>query len=241
MDCSVPYLQSEAVRYCGHILVLWTKFQKSGAEKCIPRLALQLLGRRKPVTPVLAADGDGHVTGRELLTGASWASSSSSSDELSPWLRRTRRDDDDICWLRAPAAVPSKQRRLIIATSPQWRHTDHVTTGSTARSLSSAARTRLQSDKNEAFNGNDVSVSVFNGHWKWVSIFQRQTLVLLADRTIGRAFVTGCRLSVVCDVLYPGKTAGPICMKFSGKVWTDHGTTWLHFGSILRNRAMPRY
>jgi len=39
-------------------------------------------------------------------------------------------------------------------------------------------------------------------------------------------------LSVVCDVLYPGKTAGPICMKFSGKVWTDHGTTWLHFGQF---------
>ena len=47
----------------------------------------------------------------------------------------------------------------------------------------------------------------------------------LADRTIGRAFGTACRLSVVCDVLYPGKTTGPICMKFSGKVWTDHGTT----------------
>jgi len=67
----------------------------------------------------------------------------------------------------------------------------------------------------------------------------------LADRTIGRAFGTLCRLSVclssVCDVLYPGKTAGPICMKFSGKLWTDHGTTILHFGSIRRNRAMPRY
>jgi len=29
-------------------------------------------------------------------------------------------------------------------------------------------------------------------------------------------------------------------MKFSGKVWSDHGTTWLHFWSIPRNRAMPR-
>ena len=70
-------------------------------------------------------------------------------------------------------------------------------------------------------------------------------LTFLADRTIGRAFVTGCRLSVclsvVCDVLYPGKTTGPICMKFSGKVWSDHGTTWFNFGSIWRNRAMPRY
>jgi len=31
------------------------------------------------------------------------------------------------------------------------------------------------------------------------------------------------------------KTTGPICMKFSGKVWSDHGTTWLHFGSIRVN------
>jgi len=36
------------------------------------------------------------------------------------------------------------------------------------------------------------------------------------------------------------KTAGPICTKFLGKVWSDHGTTWLHFSSIPRNRAMPR-
>ena len=45
--------------------------------------------------------------------------------------------------------------------------------------------------------------------------------------------------SVVCNVLYSGETAGPICMKFSGKVWSDHGTTRLHFGSIRVNRAMP--
>jgi len=31
----------------------------------------------------------------------------------------------------------------------------------------------------------------------------------LADRTIGRAFGTLCRLSVVCDVLYCGKTVRP--------------------------------
>ena len=30
-----------------------------------------------------------------------------------------------------------------------------------------------------------------------------------ADRTIGRAFGTVCRLSVVCDVLYCGKTVRP--------------------------------
>jgi len=29
--------------------------------------------------------------------------------------------------------------------------------------------------------------------------------------------------------------AGPICMKFSGKVWNDHGTTWLNFGSVWVN------
>jgi len=31
------------------------------------------------------------------------------------------------------------------------------------------------------------------------------------------------------------KTAGPICMKFSGKVWSDLGTTCLNFGSIRVN------
>jgi len=38
----------------------------------------------------------------------------------------------------------------------------------------------------------------------------------------------------LCLQLYE-KTAGPICMKFSGKVWSDLGTTWLHFGSIRVN------
>ena len=47
----------------------------------------------------------------------------------------------------------------------------------------------------------------------------------LADRTIGRAFGTVCRLSVVCDVLYSGEAAEPICVKFSGKVWSDHERT----------------
>ena len=28
------------------------------------------------------------------------------------------------------------------------------------------------------------------------------------------------------------QTAGPICMKFSGKVWSDHMTTRLHFGQF---------
>jgi len=31
------------------------------------------------------------------------------------------------------------------------------------------------------------------------------------------------------------KTAGPICTKFSGKVWNDHGTIWSNFGSIRVN------
>jgi len=41
----------------------------------------------------------------------------------------------------------------------------------------------------------------------------------------------------ICQHYQP--MAGPICMKFSGKVYSDHGT-WLHFWSIPRNRAMPR-
>jgi len=31
------------------------------------------------------------------------------------------------------------------------------------------------------------------------------------------------------------KTAGPICMNFSGKVWSEHVTTWLNSGSIRIN------
>jgi len=34
------------------------------------------------------------------------------------------------------------------------------------------------------------------------------------------------------------QTAGPICMKFSGKVWSDNGTTWFNFWSIRKNCAM---
>jgi len=36
------------------------------------------------------------------------------------------------------------------------------------------------------------------------------------------------------------KTAGPICMKFSGKVWSDHGTTWFNFESIRLNGSAGR-
>jgi len=36
------------------------------------------------------------------------------------------------------------------------------------------------------------------------------------------------------------KTAGTICMKFSGKVRSDGGTTRFNFGSNRRNHAMRR-
>ena len=36
------------------------------------------------------------------------------------------------------------------------------------------------------------------------------------------------------------KTAGPICMKFSEKVCSDHGTTWFNFGSIRVNGSAGR-
>jgi len=42
-------------------------------------------------------------------------------------------------------------------------------------------------------------------------------------------------LSLLHCQQYYEKTAGPICMKFSGKVWNDHGTIWLNFGSIRVN------
>jgi len=36
------------------------------------------------------------------------------------------------------------------------------------------------------------------------------------------------------------KTTGPICMKFSGKVWSDHRTTWFNFESIRVNGSAGR-
>ena len=36
------------------------------------------------------------------------------------------------------------------------------------------------------------------------------------------------------------KTAGSICMKFSGKAWSDHETTWFNFGSIRVNESAGR-
>ena len=35
------------------------------------------------------------------------------------------------------------------------------------------------------------------------------------------------------------KTAGPICMKFSGKVWSDHGMTWLHWHQSIARMRLP--
>ena len=60
----------------------------------------------------------------------------------------------------------------------------------------------------------------------------------LADRTIGRAFVTACRLSVCLSVCrlwrFVSRQNGwtdlhEIFREGSGKVWSDHGTTTLHF------------
>ena len=41
----------------------------------------------------------------------------------------------------------------------------------------------------------------------------------------GRGIVFGRFLSLFLCQHHYEKTAGPICMKFSGKVWSDHGTT----------------
>jgi len=43
----------------------------------------------------------------------------------------------------------------------------------------------------------------------------------------------------ICQQHYE-KTAGQICMKFSGKVWSDNGTTWFNFGSIRLNGSAGR-
>jgi len=41
----------------------------------------------------------------------------------------------------------------------------------------------------------------------------------------GRGNVFGRFLSLFLCQQHYKKTAGPICMKFSGKLWSDHGTT----------------
>jgi len=51
----------------------------------------------------------------------------------------------------------------------------------------------------------------------------------------GRGIVFGRFLSLFLCQQHYKKTAGPIYVKFSGKVWSDHGTTWLNFGSIRIN------
>ena len=43
--------------------------------------------------------------------------------------------------------------------------------------------------------------------------------------------------AMLCQQHYK-QTARPICMKFSGNVWSNHATTWLHFWPIPRNRVM---
>jgi len=51
----------------------------------------------------------------------------------------------------------------------------------------------------------------------------------------GRGIVFGRFLSLFLCQQHYEKTAGPICMKFSGKAWSDNGMTWLNFGSIRVN------
>jgi len=90
-----------------------------------------------------------------------------------------------------------------------------------------------------------------NVHWSFTSSFNRTLLaqtqtqppvsnaVIITPPPVGgRGIVTivfGRFLSLFLCQQHYKKTAGPICMKFSGTVWSDHGTTWLNFGSIREN------
>jgi len=51
----------------------------------------------------------------------------------------------------------------------------------------------------------------------------------------GQGFVFAQFLSLFLCQQHYEKTAGPICMKFSGKVWSDHGTTWFNYKSVRIN------
>jgi len=80
---------------------------------------------------------------------------------------------------------------------------------------------------------------------RWVAVKSLQSIFKVCQlrrfhypapgRGTGRVILFGRFLSLfLCEQHYK-KTAGPICMKFSGKVWSDHGTTSLNFGSIRIN------
>jgi len=56
----------------------------------------------------------------------------------------------------------------------------------------------------------------------------------------GRGFVFARFLCLFLCQQHYEKTAGQICMKFSGKVWSDHGTTWFNFESIRINWSAGR-
>jgi len=70
------------------------------------------------------------------------------------------------------------------------------------------------------------------GIWR---VLYNMLLVYYPSPVGGRGIVFGRFLSLFPCQQHYEKTAGPICMKFSGKVWSDHGTTWLNFGSIRVN------
>jgi len=60
----------------------------------------------------------------------------------------------------------------------------------------------------------------------------------LPPNSIGDGVLFSINFYFLCLSARYEKTAGPFFMKFSGKVWSDYGTTWLHFWSVSRNCAM---
>jgi len=69
-----------------------------------------------------------------------------------------------------------------------------------------------------------------SSYWQWWA-----TNLITPPPVGGWGIVFGRFLSFFLCQQHYEKKAGPICMKFSGKVWSDHGTSWLHFGSVRVN------
>jgi len=70
------------------------------------------------------------------------------------------------------------------------------------------------------------------------------TIVVITPLPVGgRGFVFArflCFFVCIFVSKHYEKTAGPIYMKFSGNVWSDHGTTWFNFESIRINGSAVR-
>jgi len=74
-----------------------------------------------------------------------------------------------------------------------------------------------------------VGHNTFGPFYKMVNISVKRKLIAFCTKAMiyypGVLFLLDFFVSLFLCQQHYEKTAGPICMKFSGNVWSDHGTT----------------